>query len=317
VRGAVRRRLHLSAVPTGQRRQVVVTWNSDGNPFCARCENTYNYNEPRDYTIDVNAAPHSGSPPTSGWTTLAGVTANIYNAREHVLDLKGANWIRMRVTAVNGSTGNTDASFKLDVNDASRGAEDTWLILGDSITGDISVGEADNFMALVNATRPAYFPSEIAGGVGGWTASAPSNVDAATGRTYIDEFLTAFPAHFVALDFGTNDANFGGGAVTDFTGNMTKLIEKVIAAGRVPVLRRSIPWGDTSNIKANGPVINEDLRKLLRRYRQALAGPDDWDYFQANPQLMNGIHPSDPTGGQAYRWLYADSLLADGIYGQS
>jgi hypothetical protein len=307
--------IDLSSVPAAQRQQTVVTLISNGNPFCASCENNYNYNEPRDYTIDVNSAP-GGSPPGTGWTTLVSVTGNIYSSREHFVNLGGANWIRARVTAVNGSSGNMDASFKLDVNDASQGTSDSWLFLGDSITGDMGNGDANNFMELVNAARPAYFPSEIAGGVGGWASDAPLNTDPNTAQAYIDEFLASFPGHFVSLDFGTNDANLGGGFVTNFPSNMTKLIDKVIAAGKVPVLRRSIPWGCTANIQANGPTINADLRQLLAQFPQAIAGPDDWSYFQANQSLIGDcIHPTDADGATAYRQQYVNALLSDGIYG--
>ncbi|HXH27259.1 MAG TPA: GDSL-type esterase/lipase family protein, partial [Candidatus Acidoferrum sp.] len=234
--------------------------------------------------------------------------------RQHVLNLNGANWIRMHVTAVNGSSGNMDASFNLDIHNASQGTNDTWLILGDSITqDDMGHYEPSNFMQQVNAAHPTYFPSQINGGIGGWDSGSPLKTDPSTGQVYIDEFLASFPGHYVSLDYGTNDANEGNQATAIYTTNMTTMINKVIAAGKVPVLRRSIPWGCTANIQSFGPTINGDLANLLAQYPQAVAGPDEWAYFQANQSLISGdcIHPTIGTGNAAYRQVYLNALLAD------
>ena len=304
--------IDLSSVPLAQRQQAVVAWYNDETLYYAAAISSDYYNEPRDYTIDVSNAPGGGSPPTS-WTTLVSVTGNVYNGREHFVNLNGANWIRMHVTAVNGSSGNTDASFNFDVHNASAGTNDTWLVLGDSITeDDMAHFEPSNFMQQVNAAHPTYFPSEIDGGIGGWDSSDPLQTDPSTGQKYIDEFLASFPGHFVSLDYGTNDANEGGAAVSSFTTNMTTLIQKVLAAGKVPVLRRSIPWGCTTAIKTNGPTINADLAALLARFPQAVAGPDEWSYFQAHPSLIGSdcIHPTLNTGATAYRQQYVNALLS-------
>jgi len=308
--------IDLSSVPVAKRQQVVVAWYNDSSLFYAAAINSSYYNEPRDYTIDVSSAPGGGSPPTS-WTTLVSVSGNVYNGREHFLDLNGANWIRMHVTAVNGSSGNMDASFNLDVHDASLGTNDSWLILGDSITeDDMGHYEPSNFMQQVNAAYPAYFPSQINGGIGGWDASSPLQTDPRTGRVYIDEFLAAFPGHFVSLDYGTNDANEGGAALATYTANMTTMINKVIAAGKVPVLRRTIPWGCTPAIQVNGPVINADLANLLKAFPQAIPGPDEWAYFQAHQSQISSdcIHPTIGTGNAAYRQVYVNALLSS-VYG--
>jgi Fibronectin type III domain len=303
--------INLSSVPVAQRQQAVVAWYNDESSYYAAAINSEYYNDPRDYTIDVSSAPGGSSPPTS-WTTLVSVTGNFYNGREHFVNLNGANWLRMHVTAVNGSSGNQDASFNLDVHNASAGTSDTWLILGDSITqDDMGHYEPSNFMQQINAAYPAFYPSEINGGIGGWDSSSPLRKDPRTGQTYIDEFLASFPGHFVSLDYGTNDANEGGQAVAAFPGNMTTMINRVLAAGKVPVLRRSIPWGCTASIKTYGPTVNADLQNLLAQFPQAVAGPDEWSYFQAHQSLIAGdcIHPTIGAGNAAYRQVYVSALL--------
>jgi hypothetical protein len=307
--------IDLSSVPVAQRQQVVVSWYNDETLYYAAAINSTYYNEPKDYTIDVSNAPGGGTPPTS-WTTLTSVSGNFYNGREHLLNLNGANWIRMHVTAVNGSSGNTDASVNLTVNDASNGANDTWLTLGDSITqDDMGHYEPSNFMQQVNTAHPTYFPSQINGGIGGWDSESPLQTDPRTGQMYIDEFLASFPGRYVSLDYGTNDANEGGPLVGQYMSNMTTLINKVIAVGKIPVLRKSIPWGCTAGIQANGPTINADLQQLLAQYPQAVAGPDEWSYFQAHQSLISGdcIHPTIGNGNAAYRQVYVQALLS-GVY---
>jgi hypothetical protein len=77
----------------------------------------------------------------------------------------------------------------------------------------------------------------------------------------------------------SNDANEGGSSLTNYAANMTTMIQKILAAGKIPVLRRRIPYGCTSAIKTNGPSINTKLSALLVQFPQAVAGPDEWTYF--------------------------------------
>lgn len=304
----------LSRVPAAKRRTVVVAWYSDASVFYPPAANASYYDVPRDYTIDVSRAPGGGKPPTS-WRTVATVTGNAYNGRVQLVRLGGANWIRMRVTAVDGSPGNNAASFNLDVSTATPGLADAWLLLGDSITGD-DMGHTGpgNFMQLIAAAKPARFPTEIDGGMLGWDAGSPLQVDPRTGRAYIDEFLADFPGRFVSLDFGTSDALQGGDVLASFTQNMTTLIQKVIAAGKVPVIRRSIPWGCAANLQENGPTVNADLASLLSQFPQAIAGPDDWPYFDAHQSLIGSdcVDPTPGAGVAAYRKLFVDAVLASG-----
>ncbi|MBM3677176.1 MAG: hypothetical protein FJW96_04735 [Actinobacteria bacterium] len=308
--------IDLSTVPVAKRESALIAWYNDENGYRPDAIGGQYYNLPRNYTIDVSsAAGGTGAPPASGWQTLVTVTDNLYNGRLHAASLGGANWIRMRVTESRGGVGNNDASFNLDVHDAATGTNDTWLFLGDSITAD-SMGHAGaSFMQQVASLRPGYFPAQINGGLGGWMAGTPLQSDPMSpGLTYIDRFLADFPGRFVALDFGTNEALGGGGSVSSFTANMTALVQKVIAAGKIPVLRRSIPWGCNTAILVNGPSINTQLAALLQQFPQAIAGPDIWAYFQSHQSLISSdcIHPT-AAGGDAYRQQYVQAII--GTYG--
>ena len=55
------------------------------------------------------------------------------------------------------------------------------------------------FAQLINARAPAYFPAQEAGGIGFLTS--------ADGAKYINTWLQLFPGKYVALSYGTNDAN--------------------------------------------------------------------------------------------------------------
>src|SRR5205807_9252745 len=94
--------------------------------------------------------------------------------------MTGYNWIRINITAGDGSSGNTDASFNLDVHDASQGAQDSWLLLGDSITMEGAfhdpVNGVGNVSRLIAAARPATFPAHADGGVGGRSSPGGAQV---------------------------------------------------------------------------------------------------------------------------------------------
>lgn len=317
--------LDISAVPSDQRQTVVLSWYSDATTFQHVAENVGAYNEPRDLTIDVNTAAGGGSAPTTGWKTLRAVTGNVYNAGQYVLNLGGANWIRMRVTAVNGSPENQDASWQMDVASASSGATDTWLFLGDSITNNsMSHREPTNWIQAINAAKPSQWPSQVNGGMSSWLTSTFLNTDPKTGQPYITDFLTAFPdAHYVTINLGSNDV---GGGVPGATvlAHMTTLVQDVIKAGRVPIVP-TIPWAPAvcnANLANDNPATsgtaNYDIvHDLYPAFPTLVHGPDLWTYFHENPSLISTSgapgcpHPTSPTGENDYRALWARTMLAE------
>jgi hypothetical protein len=304
----------LSRVAAAQRSTIWVAWYAESSHWYPPATGDPYYNVPRDYTIDGSAAAGGGQPPADtdlSWTTLARVTGNIYSSQQVRLTFTGYNWLRMRVLTVNGSAGNLDAEFNLDVHDASAGSTDSWAFFGDSITqDDMGHDEPSNFPQQINVPHPNYFPSQIDGGVGGWTAGSPLQVNPTTGNSYWSGFLAATPAHFISVDFGTNDANSGVSPAT-FKSQMQSLINAVEAAGKVAVVRL-IPWGCTSGIQANAPALNQQIQSLWAADPTIIHGPDYWTYFSQNQTLISSdcIHPSHPNGAQAYRTQYANAMLS-------
>src|SRR5689334_4416012 len=158
--------LDLSRVPAAQRGQVIVAWYNEPatSPYDHTLVGDIAYNNLRDYTVQANPAAGGTAAPTTGWVTLATVTGNRYHSRTHLVDLSGYNWVRLNITAGDGSSGNSDAAINLDVHDASQGAQDSWIFFGDSITEDGMFHHSDgstvgNFSQLINAARPANYPA--------------------------------------------------------------------------------------------------------------------------------------------------------------
>jgi hypothetical protein len=304
----------LSGVPSGQRQNVVVVWYND--PATDAYDTSIlagNYNNSaRDYTIDTNTAAGGGSAPGSGWATQVTVTGNPYHSRQHAFNLNGANWLRINVTGITGSALNNNVSLNMDVHDTHVGNQDNFIFFGDSITqrgfdhDDINE-TAGTLPAQINAVR-SNLPLMEDGGIGGLSAG--------TAVPYFDTWLSFFGGKYVGINYGTNDANSGGSLLTNFISNYTSMINSVLNAGKIPIIHKTIPYGLTSGVLANGPTINSYLATLFATYPQVIQGPDLWAYFQANQSYIgpDNLHLTDPILGQsdgygAYRTLWATSLL--------
>src|SRR4051794_1554408 len=106
----------LSGVSASQRGKVVITWVNDPvtGPYDHTLTGGPGYNTPAAYTLETNPATGGGAAPTSGWTAVATVTGNTFNARQHLVDLAGANWVRLVATASDGSAGNMGIALNMD-----------------------------------------------------------------------------------------------------------------------------------------------------------------------------------------------------------
>ena len=122
------------------------------------------------------------------------------------------------------------------------------------------------------------------------------------------------PGKYVALSYGTNDANNAAAGdptvAAKFYNNYVTMVQAVLAAGKTPVVP-TIPWARTANIQANGPALNAKIQELYAAYPQVVRGPDLWTFFQQNPHLISGdnLHPSEQ-GYAAYRQQWAEHVLA-------
>jgi hypothetical protein len=307
----------LSAIPSTQRQSVVWIWYNDPStdPYDPTILTTNYFNSPQAYTIDINTAA-GGSLPGSGWSTQVTVTSETRHSRQHVINMAGANWIRMRITAINGSDANNNCALNADVHDIHVANVDNWIWYGNSIDqrgfdhddGFISIG---TLPAVINNSISTNFPLMENGGMGGFKASDM------VANNYLATWLPLFSGKYVGLNFGTNDANAGGSPVSSFLSNMTTLVQAVLAAGKVPVIHKTICWGSAAGIQANGPTINSALASLFASYPSIIVGPDLWAYFSANQSLISNdqIHPTDPALSQgngyiAYRQQWANALLS-------
>lgn len=299
----------LSGVPAARRAKVVVVWYNESFDYDHTVINDPAYNMPQDYTIQVNPAAGGGSPPANGWVTLVTVSGNHYHSRQHVITMTGNNWVRINVTAIDGSVQNEDVALNMDVYDASAGLLDDWIFFGDSITagsmGHNSLGGVASFAQLVNARATTHFPLEEAGGIGYLTS--------ADGAQHLSTWLALFPGKYVGLSYGTNDAN-GCVNPTAFSQNYTKMMQAVLAAGKIPVIPH-LPWGRTANIQNCGPGLNAKIDALYQAFPQVIKGPDLWAYFQAHQALISpdNIHPTEQGAG-AYRQQWANAMLS-AVYG--
>ena len=290
--------LDLSTVPVAQRQQVILAWFNDTGEYVPGANSVF-YNLPSNYTIDANAAAGGASaPPSAGWATLITVTGNTRNAREHILNLSGYNWVRMTVTGTRGSSGNTSAVFNLDLYDVSAGDQDDWLFLGDSITeegmtqANVAGGPwtGGDYAQLVHSTDPSYYPLQIDGGMGGWTSD--------DGAQNIAALLSGFTGDYVSLAFGTNDANqpylLSASQIQTYYANMLTMIDAIQNAGKHVVVPY-VPWGCNGDLGQNAQALNNYVNAHLATDRPgAIRGPDLWTPFSQHRDWISSdcIHPT-------------------------
>ncbi len=280
----------LSTVPANQRQQVLVAWYGPWALGYINVNPAPSLQLPVDYTIEINSAPGgTGAAPTTGWQVVVTVTGNNRGCRQHLVNLAGANWIRLRATA-----GSNPASFAidLDVHSAPDGASDAWLFMGDSITGFAAYLFSD-LPGRVNSLAPDRWPVIVPAAIGG------SNVWSA--NDVIDEALSLYPGRFVTLNYGTN------GGADGFTAAMEVLLQKVFAAGKIPVIPH-MPWSDIPDQLAKAPLINGQIDALYAKYPAILHGPDLYAAFFGRTDLISSgdVHPGDAGNAEMRRqWALA------------
>lgn len=304
----------LSAVPSSLRGQVLVHWEQSATTGAydpTLISNNPN-NVPTSYTIDVNATPFSGtSAPSSGWVTKVTVTnSNPYHSRQHLLDMTGYVCIRINVTAVTGSASNNNVALNMDVHSAPSGATDSWFFAGDSITQRGFMWDDQNGIGFVPSqlianTYTKFYPVWECGGVGGWTATDAQAV--------FSTWMGLFPGKFVALNFGTNDANLGGSYMTNYQSKMQSMVTTALGQG-CKVIIPTIPWLNTSSqAQTNVNTLNALITgTLVPNNPGCILGPDLYGYFSTHQSEISsdGLHPTDPAlstgnGYVDYRGLWA------------
>ena len=289
----------LSAVPQSQRKKVIAVWYNTST-----FDNVGGYvnksDEPVDYTIEANKAP-GGSYPSAGWEVAETVTGNGYSSRQHLVDMDGYNWIRMRVTKANGSR----ISLNLDIHDASNGVKDSWIFFGDSITaGSMGNAYGTGFAAYVNSMDSRFFPVQQNGGIGGILSS--------DGASHIDQWLKGSPANYVSIAYGTNDGWNNPGNLDSYYKNTKYMIDAVLKAGKTPILP-TIPYSSDPSAGRYTADYNAKVAQLYNEYgSKLLHGPDFYQFFKENPSLLgpDGVHPSSE-GYEAMRKLWAETMVRE------
>jgi acyl-CoA thioesterase I len=261
------------------------------------------YGSPGSYRIETSADSSDGADGT--WTSVAAEPNVATHAQMHSVPFSGRRWVRLVVTSAPAISPNGVQITEVDVYDASLGMADTWFFMGDSVTAfAFADGESHRpgFASLIHRNHPSYFPAIVNGGDGG----AKSD----DGVAHIDEWLARNPdAHFWGIGYGTNDSAGDTTDTSHFRNNMETLVQRVRAAGRVPILA-TIPFandGQHANIPSFNRVIDD-----LRAEHGLTRGPDLYAWFLAHPEdLRDHLHPND-AGIIAINRLWAEAV--DGLY---
>jgi hypothetical protein len=288
--------LTSDAIPVSGLTQAVFWWDraQDGGGYDMRTglPNTC-VNRPVDYVIE---ASNDGG---GSWRPVAAAAGNTYFTRAHLVDLTGANRVRMRITSV-ADLGSQYMFVEIQVHDARDGAADWWVFFGDSITSNVFSGAdgvgTGRFGFNVHAVLPARWPIAHAGGVDG--GRIPDLLQAYGGKTLFEQWLADFPGTYVSLSIGTNDINgYSDHAITadeldGLQAQFEQLVRHALAAGKkviIPTLR----WTNTNPYTgANIGAWNERLwGSVLPKYPGAIRGPDV--YAPSKAQGTAGLNSDD------------------------
>jgi acyl-CoA thioesterase-1 len=278
-------------------RRLLVNWSASGS---------YNYEEtdygsPGAYRLETSADSTDGV--DGSWRTAVDVLAVSTHGQAHSVDFTGQRWLKLVVTGTPAQSPNGVQITEMDVHDVTAGATDTWFFAGDSITAlafNRAPAHQPSFAAWVHERFPAYFPAMIDGGTGGNKSDE--------GADHIDDWLARNPdVHFWAIQYGTNDSAGDSTDTTRYRANMQRIVDHVLAAGRVPILA-TIPFasdGQHGHVPDFNRVIDE-----LRSARSLAAGPDLYSWFAAHPdELRDGVHPND-RGAVSMNRLWGEAVSA-------
>ncbi|HEX8790763.1 MAG TPA: SGNH/GDSL hydrolase family protein [Polyangiaceae bacterium] len=298
--------IDLSSVPAARRSTVYSVWFNEAGYQYDSAEGS-SYQLPGDLEIQSNTRPGGGRPPSDGWVTLASRKGNTLSSGADLLHVDGANWLRLFCKANAPNTGqmNFVTTIQWDLFDGHESL-DAWKFIGDSITAN-SMGHKktnDSFNQLV-ARHVPNFPAFEMAGHGFWKAS--------TALAAIDAYLANFPGKFVGLSLGTNDSD-----PDTYRADMTKLIDRVIAAGKQPVLP-TIPYTGEPNHVPVITKLNDVVRQLYTQYATKLVvGPDLYQVLYDGRATMfdqpADLHPNE-AGNAAIRRAWADAAAAR-VYGK-
>lgn len=279
---------------------VFLTWNSPNYTWSDVIAKDHsckmNQSTAVNYTIQKSSNSTNGS--DGQWTTVLTITDNNVTARGHLVDLGGANWVRMTIGTGGGSLD------EVEVFDMNATSTDTWFFTGTSISANTykATPPAENFADLVTKAHPSYTPAMIRGGI----PCIPSTDMAKDIALYL---ASAGNVKYWAIEMGTNDA-WGGsnGNLTSFKANMQTIITACKNVGVQPIIARVIA---TNKTLATWQVHPDFLTAIddLTTQNNLVAGPDLYTYFLSHPSELttDGVHPN-AEGAASIQRLWAEKM---------
>jgi len=287
--------------------EVFFNWNSPeyswSNEIAVsdECDQTMSY--PVDYTIAISSNSTNGTDGT--WTVVKTITNNTLTARGHLIDMNGADWIKMSVTQGEGSLN------ELQVFDIANGGDDIWFFTGTSISANTYKGTppANDYAKSINTDYPSYTPAMIRGGIPCSNSSDFAN-NISTILTYAEG------AKYWAIELGMSDGWEGTNSnVTVFSQNLQEIVDACQDKGIEPIFARP----PATNSTDAGWQLHEDLLEAIDNIvttNSLIEGPDLYNYFLDNQSLLgdDGIHPTEE-GAAAIHQLWAEKMSP--LYGNA
>ena len=310
----------IHAVPVAQRQtlRLFINNQTQGAQYNANwggsCYNTYN-GVPGNFTIQTNTAAGGTTPPTSGWTTTNSFSNN--DLSEIMTTLSGTaslNWVRLYVTSLSPCEQEPWFGAQFDFYNGQAPTTSGAGFLGDSILlGAMGHANGDDgqgmywSQALHNKIGGTNYPVQWDDGIGGTTSARCTNGD-------IDTLISQSAAKYIVVALGMNDAN--GTSTATYTSNMQVCINKIVAAGKVPVIPL-ISYTNEAPYSTNIPVLNTAIKSLVAANPGTLLGPDFYTYFQQRQDCLidpnNNLHPNDQ-GMNAMELVWENWFLQN-VYG--
>jgi hypothetical protein len=122
-----------------------------------------------------------------------------------------------------------------------------------------------------------------------------------------------FPGKYVTLNLGTNDLWNGAGDVNAYYNDMQTLANKVIAAGKIPVIPH-IPWpnngGSWDTIVQAG---NAKIDQLIASNSKIVRGPDLYAAYKGHSEYFvssGDVHPN-AVGVAIARQQWASAMMTN------